>query len=129
MRTLFDVSRIPSPWRPRDLHVAGVIVDAWDEQARTFDWATEQTNIGRNRLQKIRAKAGTAISVGEAWALCLALDLDALDVLDGGPGVGVTDELAERRRKKEAEIDESVKLATEGKLRHASLKEIEPEGP
>lgn len=86
MRTLERMPRVPSPWRPRDLHVAGVIARAWDGAGWTYDVATERTGIGRNRLQHIRATTGSAISVGEGWVLCEALELDALEVLDGGDG-------------------------------------------
>lgn len=86
MRTLERMARTISPWRPRDIHCAQVIADAWDEKQWTYDIAVMKSGVGRNRLQHIRAKDTTAISVGETWALCVALGLDALDVLDGGDG-------------------------------------------
>ena len=95
------MSRTNSPWRARDIHVAQVIKSAWDRARWTFDIAEARSGINRNRLQSIRAcgeKGGTAISVGESWALLVPLGLNALDVLDGGDGTSGRGSLGPRPR-------------------------------
>lgn len=75
------MARDPSPRRALDLAVERELVRAWKRAGLTYDRMVAASGIGRNRLQSIKAHEGTAVSVGEAYAIAGALGLNGDDVI------------------------------------------------